>query len=193
MPAKRPRALLSLIILALLPAAVLSQVPPNVMPANIFEILDPAGTRLGTVLVAAESSRGFEAGTEYWRFSEAALVAIGEQESLEFAVLATGEWSDPWVVEALGWWPGGDAVEWSHPAAVAWTAQEESRPPVVPGGTYFGNATLGGLTIAYSPRGASSLTWFKLTEGPYMLIGEGAVFVQDEDVPETGSWWQGST
>ena len=38
---------------------------------------------------------------------------------------------------------------------------------------------------------ATELTWFKLTEGRYMQIDEGAVFERDEEVSETGSWWQG--
>ncbi|MEM7350954.1 MAG: hypothetical protein AAF657_09125 [Acidobacteriota bacterium] len=176
--------------LALAPTVILSQVPIDVMPVKIFEILDVQGARLGAVVVAGSSSRGFVAGSETWRFEEAALFEIAQQESLELAVWAEGDWDNPWVVQALAWWPA-DPVQWVHPTTVEWTSQGEMRPPIVPGGTYFGNATVGGLTIRYAPRGPSSLTWFKLTEGAFMAIGDGAVLQRYSEPPATGSWWQG--
>lgn len=115
---------------------------------------------------------------------------IAEQRTLEFHVLAEGDWDDPWVARALDWQPRDTSVEWSHPTKVKWTPTEESGAPRVPGGVYFGHATLGGLTIWYEPRGSSSLTWFKLTAGEFMLIDDGAVFERDT-APEDGSWWQG--
>jgi hypothetical protein len=193
MHAKRPPSVaLAATLVTLLvtsPSIVFSQYDPGWLPVRIYQILDPGGTRLAAIVVTGSAGRGYEEGNETWRFSEEALREIAEQEKLEISVWAEGDWDDRWVVEALAWRPEGDAVEWSHPATVEWN---EGEPPVVPGGTYFGNATLGGLMIQYSPRGPSSLTWFKLTEGPYMLIGDGAVFEQDKNVPETGSWWQGS-
>ncbi len=193
MDPKRPLSLaLAVTLITLLvisPSTLFPQVDPGWdMPVRIFELLDPGGTRLATVVVAGESGRSFEEGNEYWTFSEEALLDVAEQGSLEMSILAQGEWTDRWVVEALAWRPA-DPVTFSHPATVEW---DDGPPPVVPGGVYFGNATLGGLMIQYSPRGASSLTWLKLTEGPYMLLGDGAVFEQDEDVPETGTWWQGA-
>lgn len=179
-------------VLVILPSVALSQIDPGWdSEARIFEILDPLGTRLGAVVVAETSNRGYEAGYEYWRFAERSLLQIAEQESLRFAVWAEGDWDDPWVVEALAWQPTDASVEWSHPARVEWTPQDASRPPVVPGGTTFGNATLGALTIRYASVEPSSLTWFKLTEGAFMLLGDGAVFELTDDVPTTGSWWQG--
>ena len=171
--------------------SVSSQIDAGLMPVRIIEILDSSGLRLGTALVAGREDRGYRAGYEAWRFSEKALLGIGEQESLTLAVWAEGDWDDPWVIEALGWLPEDPAVEWSHPAAVEWTAQADSLPPVVPEGTYFGHPTLGGLTIRYAPRGGSSLTWFKLTEGAFMQLDDGAVFTREASPPPTGWWWHG--
>ncbi len=185
------RTHVSLLLVATLffsPSILNSQVVPNHVPVRILEILDIVGTRLGIVIVASEPSTGHLKDTETWRFREKALLGIAEQASLEFAVLAQGEWDDQRVIEALDWQPQDDAIEWSHPTTVDWTSQREQLPPAS-AGTYFGDPTLGGVEFTYSPRGRSSLTWFKLIEGDYVLY-EGAVFERDE-APETGSWWQG--
>ncbi len=182
----------SLLLVATLlfsPGVLTSQVVPSYLPVKILEILGKAGTRLGIVIVASEPSTGHLKDTETWRFSEEALLGIAEQDSLGFAVLAQGEWGDRQVVEALDWQPQDEAVEWSHPTTVDWTSQREHQPPAS-SGTYFGDPTLGGVEITYSPRGRSSLTWFKLIEGDYVVFNEGAVLERDE-APETGSWWQG--
>ncbi len=179
------------IVLVALPVTVSSQLTPDVMPVWIFEILESSGARLGTVTVVGESERGFETGNEYWSFREKALREIAEQPSLEFAVLAAGDWDDPWVIEALGWSPEGRVVAWRHPTEVEWVSQDDTRPPLVEGSTYFGDETLGGLSIQYSERGAASLTWFKTTDGAFMQLQEGARFARGEAVPTTGSWWHG--
>ncbi len=171
------------------PSVLTSQIDPGMMPVRIFEVLDAAGIRLGIAIIAGKDGRGYQKDTESWRFSDTALMEIAEQTSLELTVLAQGEWNDRQVVEALSWRPQ-DAVEWTHPTRVEWTPREERLPPVT-GGTYFGDPTLGGVEIAYSSRGASSLTWFKLVEGDYVLYDEGTVFRRSE-APETGSWWQGA-
>ena len=178
-------------LLLISPGTAISQFDPGEKPVSIFEILDSVRNRLGIVIVAGSSDRGYEAGNEYWRFSEDALLSISDQESLTIAPWAQGDWDNPWIVGALAWQPDDTSVEWSHPAEAEWTPQDEARPPIVPGGTYFGNATLGGLTIQYSTRGESSLTWFKLTEGDFMLLEDGAVFRRDTAPPTTGSWWYG--
>ncbi len=186
-------SLLAVLLLAFLPGAVSSQFPVDEREraVQIFEVLDSAGLRFGTIVVAGQTGRGFEANNEYWSISQTTLLEIADQERLEVAVLASGDWDDPWVVEALGWLPAGRAVGWNHPTEVEWTRHDELLPPVVPGGTYFGNATLGGLMIQYSQGGPSSLTWFKLTEGPFMQLAEGAVFEREHELPSDGSWWHG--
>ncbi len=185
-------SLFLVVLLAFLPGVASSQFDPGERPVWIVEILDVAGTRLGITVVAGTPNRGFEAGNEYWRFDEEALLQIGQQPSLEFAVLAEGDWDAPGVVEALAWHPPNGTVAWIHPAEAGWTAQSESRPPVAAGGTYFGNATLGGLTIQYSAGRAASLTWFKLTEGAFMQLQDGALLERGDDVPTTGWWWHGA-
>ena len=173
------------------PAAGWAQVDPGFqVGATIYEILDLQGQRLGIVLAAAETGLSYKAGNEYWRFSESVLLEIEAQESLRFALWAQGEWDDPRVLEALDWQPEGPTVEWSHPAAVRWTEQAESPPSAVPAGSYFGNPTLGGLSIHYAPFGSSMMTWYKLTEGAFMQLEDGAVFERASATPETGSWWQ---
>ena len=157
-----------------------------------IEILDPAGTRLGMVVIPGRSNRGFESGNEYWRFDETALLNVSRLPSLSFAVLAAGDWDEPLVVEALGWRPAHREVAWVHPAKAVWTPQDVEHPPVVDGGTYFGNATLGGLIIQYASKRSASLTWFKLTEGDFMQMEDGALFEREEAPPTDGSWWQGS-
>jgi len=184
--------LLLMSMLVISSTVCLSQFDPGELPVKIFGILDTAGTHLGMVVVTSQEGRGYKAGYESWRFKEAALLEIAEQESLTLEVWATGDWNDPWVVEALRWQPEESTVEWSHPATVEWTPQDEELPPLPAAGTYFGNATLGGLRIHYSSHSPSALTWFKLTEGAYMQLDEGAVFERDPDVPQTGSWWHGA-
>ena len=184
-------SLLLIVLLMFLPGAVSSQVDPGYGHVQILGVFDSAGVRLGMIVVAGLSDRGFEAGHEYWSFSEEALLDLAELESLKLSHLAVGEWDDPWIVEALNEFPGAPAVTWTHPAEVEWTAQEEMLPPELAGGIYFGNATLGGLTIQYSERGPASLTWFKLTDGAFMQLEDGAVFEREEDVPTDGSWWHG--
>lgn len=193
MQSVKPLFLLLAAILLILPKTALGGIVPCVMPTlTVFEILDPAGTRLGIVVIAVEDGPGYEAGNEHWRFSESALLAIDEQKSLEFAIWAGGDWEDPFVVEALNWQPEGTAIEWVHPTTVEWAPQNEKRAPAMGHGTYFGDPTLGGLRIHYSPRGRSTLTWIKLTGGEYMMFESEPVLERQEDVPETGSWWQGS-
>lgn len=193
MPRRVNISLLLIALLAFPPNAVLSQVPidPIETSVKIFEILDWQGPRLGTVVVVGRTNRGYLAGNEYWRFDEGALREIAAQQSLELAILAAGEWDDPWIVQALEWKPENRSVQWSHPAEVEWTTQDESRPPVVSDGIYFGNATVGGLTIQYSERGPASLTWFKTTDGAFMQLEDGALFTRDIQAPSTGSWWHG--
>lgn len=188
------KRILSLLLVAVLVVSLgtaSAQFDPGERPVDIFGVIDMHGLLIGRILVVGETGQGYESGNEYWRFSEEALLGIEEQESLELAVLAQGVWDDPWVAEALGWQPEDTSIEWSHPAEAEWMSQDERLPPVTPSGTYFGNATLGGLTIDYSSRGPSSLTWFKLTEGAFMQLEDGAVFQRDSDIPSTGSWWHG--
>ncbi len=183
-------SLLLVVLLVFLPGVVSSQVDPGNRPAWILEILDLEGTRLGMVVVAGTSNRGYESGYEYWRFDEEALLRIADQPSLEFAVLAQGSWSSPWVMEALAWEPRNGTVAWVHPSEAAWRPLDDGRVPPVAGASYFGNATLGGLTIQYSAEGPSSLTWFKLTGGAFMELEDGALFERAEP-PTDGSWWHG--
>ena len=166
-----------------------SQVDPGVMPVSIYGILDAAGERLGRILVARDPGLGFAGESEYWLVDEALLLDIADQESLELAVLAQGSWRDSQVLDALDWRPEGESVEWRHPTSVRWTDSSEARPPASQGGVYFGDPTVGGLTLQYSREGAS-LTWHKLTPGPYMLLGDRTVFRRSE-APETGHWWHG--
>lgn len=179
------------LLLAFLSLNASSQVDPGFGDVQIFGVFNPVGDRLGTVVVASKPDRGFEAGNEYWSFSEESLLDIAELDSLEVAHLGGGSWDDSHIVEALDWLPDGATVKWTHPAEVEWTLQDESAAPEVAGGIHFGNPDLGGLTIQYSARGPASLTWFKLTSGPFMQLEEGALFERNDQPPTTGSWWQG--
>lgn len=192
MIAKVYTSLLMVLLLTLLPGVASSQFDPGEMPVWIVEILNIEGTRLGTVLVAGTSNRGYDAGHEYWRFGEQALQEIAGFTSLEFAVLASGDWDAPDVVEALEWLPPNRPVAWSHPAEVEWTESAQTPPPEASEGTHFGNPTLGGLTIQYTESGPASLTWFKATAGAFMQLEDGALFEREEEAPTEGSWWHGA-
>ncbi len=192
MNGRKSISILAIALLTATPGMVSSQVDPGYGAFRMFEILDPSGIRLGMTVVVGRSGRGFEAGNEYWSFSEEALREIAHQESLEFAVVAAGEWDDPWVEELLDWKPVDHLVSWTHPTEVEWSPQEQMLPPIVAEGTYFGHATLGGLTIQYSQEGPASLTWFKTTEGAFMQLEDGGLFERSEVVPKTGSWWHGA-
>ncbi len=191
MQASSKVALFLSFLLLSLPVAVSSQFDPGERPVWILEILTQEGIRLGTVVVAGSSSHGYRAGNEYWRLDEEGLLAIHMQPSLEFSVMAAGSWTDPWVRDALAWHPPNGSVEWTHPTDAAWTSQREQHPPTTRGGTYFGNATQGGLMIQYSQAGSSSLTWFKLTAGAFMQLEDGAFFQREEEPPVAGAWWHG--
>lgn len=70
MPRRIHASLILIVLLTFLPGAVSSQFPinPNRFSVKIFEILDFEGTRLGTVVIAGRSNRGYRTGNKYWRF-----------------------------------------------------------------------------------------------------------------------------
>ncbi len=183
--------LLFIVLLILLPSTAFPQLDPGVRPASVIEILDPAGTRLGIIVVAGRSGRGFEAGHEYWSVGETTMRTVSGLESLELNTVAVGEWDDPWIVEALRWRPADTVIAWRHPAIVEWTKHADMRPPTIRDGTYFDNPTIGGLSIQYDRGGRASLTWFKFTEGAFMQLHEGARFIRSDRTPSSGFWWHG--
>jgi len=188
------RKTLSLFLVGFLLACsipVSAQFDPGEKPVHIYSIYNTFDQRIATIVVVGEADRAYEAGREYWRFSEEALSEIAEADSLQIVLTASGAWDDSAVIEALRWRPEGDAVEWNHPTDADWISQGDMSPPELPEGTYFGDSTLGGLIIQYSPEGESSLTWFKLTEGPFMMIDEGVELSNEDSPPEDGWWWQG--
>ncbi len=181
-----------IIMLGMFPSAVATQVDPGNAPALVLGVFDLAGIRLGAIVVAGQPGRGFEAGTEYWVFSERALLEIPKKKGLEIIQLAAGGWDDPWVMEALGWFPADNPIMWRHPTNVTWTKSGNREPPNVSGRAYFGNPTIGGLSVHYTREGRGSLTWFKLTAGAYMQLQDGAVLARENRPPSSASWWHRS-